>query len=82
MTTFTTAERNALTIKGMRFDELTAQVRKDGEKRIIPAEGFPFNTVGVVWTLVGPTRYAYASVLRESNYGTVVAVNNDLFTVS
>lgn len=52
------------------------------ELRIIPGKGFPFNTEGVTWTLVGPTRHEYASVLRESTYGTTVAVNNDLFTVS
>lgn len=52
------------------------------ELTVTPTEGFPFNTDGVVWTLVGPTRHPYASVLRESQYGTTVAVNNDLFTVA
>lgn len=51
------------------------------EPRITPNDGFPFDTDGVTWTLVEPTRHSYASVLRESRYGTTVWVNNTDFTV-
>lgn len=53
----------------------------ENEPAIVPGKDFPFNTEGVVWTFVSPTRHPYASVVRESTHGTTVYVNNDTFTL-